>query len=75
MGSWYTLRYVVRVGCPVRGPKCAVPGCAPAGAIFVLALGVSAEPLVVTGRRVIASGCTRARCVLTEPKVVYARRK
>ena len=41
----------------------------------VLALRVSDEPLVVPGRRVIASGRTRARRVLTEPKVVCARRK
>ena len=41
--------------------------------MVVLALRVSTEPLVVPGRRVIASGCMRARRVLTEPKVVCAR--
>ena len=69
MGSRYTLRYVVRLGCPVCGRICAVPGCAPAGTMFVLALRVSAEPLVVPGRRAIAAGFMRARHVLTEPKV------
>ena len=57
------------------GPRCAVPGCAPAGIMVVLALRVSAEPLGLPGRRVIASGCTRTRRVLSEPKVVCARRK
>ena len=54
---------------------CVVPGCAPAGTMVVLTLRVSTEPLVVAGRRVIASGCTRVRRVLTEPKVVCARCK
>ena len=63
MWSRYMLFCVVRLCCPVYGPRCAVPGCAPAGTMVVLAL------------RVIASGCTRARRVLTEPKIVYARRK
>ena len=52
-----------------------VPGFAPAGTMVVLALRVSTEPLVVSGRRVIAPGCTRVQRVLTEPKVVCARRK
>ena len=75
MESRYKLRYVVRLCFPVRGPLCAVPGRALAGTMVVLALHVSAEPLVVLGRRAIASDCKRARRVLTESQVVCARRK
>ena len=75
MGSRYTLRDMVRPCFPVRGARCAVPGCAIAGTMIVLALRVSTEPLVVPGRRVSASDCKRARRVLTEPKVVCAQRK
>ena len=49
MGSWYTLRYVVRLSYPVCGPRRAFPDCAPLGTLFVLAPRVSAEPLVVPG--------------------------
>ena len=65
MGSWYTLRYMVRLSCPVREPLCAVPGCDLAGTMVMLILRVSAEPLFVPGRRVIASGYKHTRRVLT----------
>ena len=50
MGSRYTLRYVVRLGCPGFGPICAVPDCALAGTMVVLALRVIAESLFLPGR-------------------------
>ena len=52
-----------------------VPGCAIAWTSVVLALRVLAEPMVVPGRRAIASGYICARRVLAEPSVVCARRK
>ena len=65
----------LRLCCPVCGPGCEVPGCAPAGTIFVLALRVLAEHVVVPARRAIASDYTCSRRVLAEPKIVCVRRK
>ena len=59
----------------MRGPGCAVQGCAPAGTMVVLALRVIAEPTVVFVRRALASGYIFAQRVLAEPKVVCVRRK
>lgn len=43
--------------------------------MLVLALCVSAEPMVVLAQHVAASGYTRARRVLAKPKGMCARRK
>ena len=70
----YILCCVVRLCWPVRGPGFTVRGCDPAGIMVVLALCVPAEPMVIPGRRAITSGCTRARRVMAEPRVVCPRR-
>ena len=61
---------VLWLGCHVRGPGCAILGCAPTGSMVVLAMRVFAEPMLVPVRRAIASGCTCARRVLAEHRVV-----
>ena len=43
--------------------------------MVVLALRVLVEPMVVPGRRAIASCCVYARRVLTQPRVVSIRCK
>ena len=75
MRSRYELRCVLWLCCPVDGPGCAVPGCAPAGTMLMPALRVLAEPTVVPARRAIASGCMCAQRVLAEPRVVCVRHK
>ena len=55
MRSRYILFCVVRLCCPVRGPRRAVPGCAPAGTMC--ARRVLAEPRVVGFRRKPNTGC------------------
>ena len=63
-------RCVVRLGCPVRGPGCAVPGHVLARSMVVQAPCVLAEPTLIPVRRAIASGCMCARRVLSEDRVV-----
>ena len=66
---------MVRLFCLVRGRKCAIPGCAPAGTTVVLVLRVLYEPMVVLYGRAIVFGYVSARRVLGEPRILCVRRK